>query len=263
MNKNALLIAGFDPSAGAGLLMDIKVFSAIGIYAFAVPTAIVEENTDTVNRITAVKPSVLMGQLRILLEYSDVNGVKIGMLYYDKTAGLIKDVIRRYKLKNIVLDPIISSSSGASLLEGNAKGAINALLPFCTIVTPNISEASAISGIEIGNKDDILRSAKYFIDNGAMAVVIKGGHFVQKGLDLYMDHKQYVFLEAKAVNKDVHGTGCIMSSAITAYLIKGYDKLDAVKKAKLFTLDVIKHSRKVSPSLRRYVGIPNIKQKNI
>ncbi len=263
MIKKGLIVAGFDPSAGAGLLMDTKVFSTIGIYAYAVPTAIVEENTDAVNRITAVNPSVFMGQLKILLEHSYVNGVKIGMLYHIKTAKLIKDILQQYSLKNVILDPILLSSSGTPLLKGNAKNTINSLLPFCTIVTPNITEASVISGIEIEDKDDMLRSAKYFIDKGAMAVVIKGGHFVQKGLDLYMDHKQYVFLEAKALNKDVHGTGCIMSSAITAYLIKGHNKLDAVKKAKLFTLDAIKHSRKISASLRRYVALPHIEPKNI
>ncbi len=255
MSKNGLILAGFDPSAGAGLLMDVKVFSAIDIYAFAVPTAIVEENTDTVNCITGVKPSVLRGQLKILLEHSDVSGVKIGMMYSSKTAEQIREAIQEYRLKNIVFDPVVVSSSGASLFRGSAHTAVSTLLHFCTIITPNIPEASALSGIKINNKQDMLLSARYFIDKGAAAVVIKGGHFIQKGLDLYMDRKQYAFLEAKVVHKDVHGTGCILSSAITAYLIKGYDKLEAVKRAKSFTLQAIKHSRRLSPSLKRYSGI--------
>lgn len=262
MMKNGLIIAGFDPSAGAGLLMDLKVFSAIGIYAFAVPTAIVEENTDTVNSIAPVTLSVLRGQLGILLGNSRVHGVKIGMLSTGKTVNLIRETIHRYRLKNVVLDPVLASSGGTSLSRGDIKYAINALLPFCTIVTPNIPEASVLSGVEIKNKDDMMLSAKYFLDKGAEAVVIKGGHFVQKGLDLYMDGKRHIFFEAKALNKDVHGTGCILSSAITAYLIKGYDKPAAVKKAKLFTLAAIKNSRRVSPSLHRLVGMPHLNNKN-
>ncbi|MCL4469527.1 MAG: bifunctional hydroxymethylpyrimidine kinase/phosphomethylpyrimidine kinase [Deltaproteobacteria bacterium] len=261
MRKNGLIIAGFDPSAGAGLLMDIKVFSAIGIYAFAVPTAIVEENTDTVKSITPVTPAVLRGQLGILLGNSGVHGVKIGMLSGRKTAQLVQETIRRYRLKNIVLDPVLLSSSGTSLFRGDIKSTIDALLPFCTIVTPNIPEASILSGVQIKSKGDMMLSANYFLDRGAEAVVIKGGHFIRKGLDLYRDRKQHIFFEAKALQKDVHGTGCILSSAITAYLIKGYDKPGAVKRAKQFTFDAIKNSRRVSPSLHRSVGMPSLNNK--
>lgn len=262
MRKNGLIIAGFDPSAGAGLLMDIKVFSAIGIYAFAVPTAIVEENTDTVKSITPVTPAVVRGQLGILLGNSRVHGVKIGMLSGRKTAQLVQETIRRYRLKNIVLDPVLLSSGGTSLFSGDIKSTMDALLPFCTIVTPNIPEASELSGREIKDKKDMMLAAEYFLDKGAEAVVIKGGHFVQKGLDLYRDGKRQIFFEAKALNKDVHGTGCILSSAITAYLIKGLDKPGAVKQAKLFTFAAIHNSRRVSPSLHRAVGMPSMNKNN-
>ncbi|MGB9735505.1 MAG: bifunctional hydroxymethylpyrimidine kinase/phosphomethylpyrimidine kinase [bacterium] len=259
MIRHGLIIAGFDPSAGAGLLMDIKVFSAIGVYAFAVPTAIVEENTDTVKRSIPIIPSVFEGQLRILLEYTHVDGVKIGMLSNSTIVEIIQKAVHKYKMHNIVLDPVLASSSGKPLFRGNIKEAFQKLMPLCNIITPNIPEASLISGIQILSKEDMILSARYFINNGANAVVIKGGHFVKKGLDLYMDQEQHVFLDAKPVNKDVHGTGCIFSSAISAYMIKGYKSLEAVKKAKTFTYNMIKKSIILSPRLKRYVGTPLIK----
>jgi hydroxymethylpyrimidine/phosphomethylpyrimidine kinase len=258
MTKIGLIIAGFDPSAGAGILMDIKVFAKIGVYAFAIPTSLVEENTDVVKQIDTVKPSVFKGMLDILLKHSYIKGVKLGMLYNSSIAKLAMETLSYYRLKNVVLDPVLYSSSGAPLLKGNRKKIIHDLLPLCTIVTPNVSEASSLSGIQIKDKKHMLLSAQYFIENGAPAVIIKGGHFIQKGLDLYMDRKQYVFLEAKALLKDVHGTGCIMSSAIAAFLIKGYNSFEAVKKAKLFTYKMIKHGIRISPSLTRYVASPDL-----
>ncbi len=261
MIRNALSIAGFDPSAGAGVIMDMKVFSAIGVHAYAVPTAIVEENSDTVSRVTGVAPDVVIGLLGTLLDHSRVAGTKIGMVYSGRTARAVKHIIRQYGLDNVVLDPVTLSSSGTRLFADKVDDGITTLLPFCTVVTPNLAEASALSGIRIRDRDDMLSSAQYFIDRGAAAVVIKGGHFAQRGLDLYMDGKRHAFLEAKAVDRDVHGTGCMLSSAITAYLIKGYGTFEAVKKAKAFTLRAIKNSYRLSPSLKRYVGMPGIVKK--
>ncbi len=258
MRKNGLIIAGFDPSAGAGLLMDIKVFSAIGVYAFAVPTALVEENTDMVHGMTGIKPSVLKGQIDILLDHAPVAGVKIGMLCDKSTARLVGKILSSRRLTNIVLDPVLVSSSGDPLLRGSRKDSIHELLPLCTVVTPNIPEASVLSGITIRTRNDMLRAAQYFMSRGTAAVVIKGGHFSEKGLDLYMDRRRHVFLKAHPLHKDVHGTGCILSSAITAYLIDGYDTLDAVRKAKHFAYSALRYSRPVSPSLHRSVASPGV-----
>ncbi len=255
-DKKGLILAGLDPSAGAGLLMDIKVFSAIGVHACAVPSAIVVENTDVVKQTAGVKISTVREQLGIILDYSAVNGVKIGMLYSAETIRLVIQTIKRYRLRNIVLDPVLLSSSGAPLLKRNARNALRSLFPLCTIITPNVQEVSALSGISIQNKDDMIRSAQYFLDTGAGAVVIKGGHFGQKGLDLYMDRKQHAFLKGRVIDKDVHGTGCIMSSAITSFLIKGYDKLESVRLAKAFTEKAIENSYKLSSSLKKYIGMP-------
>lgn len=262
MNKHGLIIAGFDPSAGAGLLMDLKVFSALGVYAYAIPTAIVEENPDTVKKSTPISTYIIEGQLRILLGHSYVHAVKIGMVYSGKTVELIKKIILNYKLKNIVCDPVFIASSGKPLFRGNIKKAIKRLIPLCTIITPNILEASEISGIQIHDKKGMMLSAEYFINNGANAVVIKGGHFIKKGLDLYMDQKKSIFLEVKPINKSVHGTGCIFSSAIAAYLVKGFSPFEAVKKAKIFTYNSIKQSIRLSHDLKKYVGIPPILQIN-
>ncbi len=256
MIKKALIIAGHDPSAGAGLLMDMKVFSSLGIYAAAVPTAIVAENTDTVEAVIGMNPSDVKAQLRVLLKHIRFSGLKLGMLCSADIVRLIAQTIEDYPIRNIVLDPVLLSSDGVPLLQHGGAQALLRLLPLCTIVTPNIHEASALSGIRIRSRDDMVRSAQYFLDTGAGAVVIKGGHFVQKGLDLFMDRKRHAFLEGKAIQRDVHGTGCIMSSAMTAFLIKGQDRLGAVRLAKAFTETAIQDSRKISPLLRRFVGMP-------
>ncbi len=252
--KKGLVVAGFDPSAGAGLLMDIKVFSSLGIYAAAIPSAMVVENTDTVRRIIGVKTSDVSSQLKIMLEYSHFDGLKIGMLYSIETTLLMREIIKEYGLRNIVLDPVLLSSSGAPLLKRNALNALISLFPLCTVITPNIAEASKITGIDIHDKKDMLRAARYFIDSGAQGVVIKGGHFVQKGLDLYMDRKQHAFLRSRVIRKDVHGTGCILSSAIASFLIKGHDKLEAVKLAKAITFKAINKSYRLSSSLKRHTS---------
>ncbi len=128
--KKGLIIAGYDPSAGAGLLMDIKVFSSLGIYAAAIPSAIVVENTDTVKRIIGVKESVVMDQLGLILDYTRIDGIKIGMVYSTETVHLILDTIKRHRLRNVVLDPILLSSSGTSLLKHAALNALHSLFPF-------------------------------------------------------------------------------------------------------------------------------------
>jgi hydroxymethylpyrimidine/phosphomethylpyrimidine kinase len=241
--------------------MDIKIFSTIGVYAFAVPTAIVEESTDTVRSMTGMRPSVLRGQLDILLDHAPVAGVKIGMLFNMSTARLIGTILSRRRLTNIVLDPVLVSSSGAPLVRDSRKDSIRALLPLCTVVTPNIPEASDLSGITIRTKNDMLRAAHYFITRGTAAVVIKGGHFAEKGLDLYMDRRRHVFLKARRLRTDVHGTGCSLCSAITAYLIRGHAPLDAVRKAKALTHQIIRNSRTVSPALHRFVAMPVVPAK--
>ncbi|MCL5791869.1 MAG: bifunctional hydroxymethylpyrimidine kinase/phosphomethylpyrimidine kinase [Deltaproteobacteria bacterium] len=254
MSRNALIIAGFDPVAGAGLLMDIKVLTSAGIHASAIPTALVIENTDVVKDVVPIKTHTIKKLIDISLSNTKMHGMKIGMLYSKENINLVKDVINTYKLKNVVLDPVLVSSSGSKLLNYDALKSLYALIPLCSIITPNIHEAKIITKINIESKDDMIRAGKYFLNQGVPAVVIKGGHFILKATDLYMDKKQHIFLKANAINKDVHGTGCIFSSAITAYLIKGYDTMEAVKNAKLLTSRYIKGSYKLSYNFKRYVG---------
>lgn len=254
-NRQGLIIAGLDPSAGAGLLMDVKVFAAAGIHACAVPSALVVENTDRVRRTTAVDTATIRDQIGIILGSINIQGVKLGMLYSAAVIRLVMRAIKKYSLKNVVLDPILLSSSGSHLLEPGAVQALRSLFPLCTVVTPNIQEASFLSGINITDKDGLFRAARYFLDCGAGAVVIKGGHFTEKGLDLYMDRKRHDFLRGRVVRRDVHGTGCILSSAITSFLIRGYGTLESVRRAKTFTEAAMRNSRRLSSSLKRYVGM--------
>ncbi|MCL5277022.1 MAG: bifunctional hydroxymethylpyrimidine kinase/phosphomethylpyrimidine kinase [Deltaproteobacteria bacterium] len=256
MIRKGLIIAGHDPSGGAGLLMDTKVFSSLGIYAAAVPTAIVVEDTDRVQAVIGVETPDVGAQLRIMLRHVRFDGTKIGMLCSARTIELLVRTIERHNLRNVVLDPVLLSSGGVPLLGHRDSGALLPLFPLCTVVTPNVHEASALSGIRIRSRDDMVCAARYFMEAGAGAVVIKGGHFVQKGLDLYMDRKHRAFLEGTAIDRDVHGTGCILSSAIAAFLIKGYGAPQAVRLAKTFTEAAIKNSLRLSTSLKRYVGMP-------
>ncbi len=240
----ALTIAGLDPSGGAGILADVKTFSALGVFGMAAITSVTAQNTKAVLGIHDVPEEMIKLQIKAVAEDIGIDAAKTGMLH---TASIIKAVAEEIENFDfpLVVDPVMIAKSGAELMKADARDAlIKYLLPRAKIVTPNIPEAEALTRIKIRSIDDAKKVAKIITEKyGCEAVVIKGGHLTgEKSIDiLYYNGEFYTFEMPRIETKNTHGTGCTYSAVITAELAKGKSLVDAVKTAKVFTYLAIKY----------------------
>mgnify|MGYP001569028352 FL=1 len=241
--KSALTIAGSDPTGGAGLQADIKVFRAFGVHGLSVASVLTAQNTEGVTSILPVDKNFFAEQLNILLNDITPDAVKTGMLYSRQLVGAVAETIRRYSLKNLVIDPVTVSSSGVSLVEDGTLDAIREqLFPLAKVITPNIYEASVLTGISIENVTDMEEAAKELKKMGTENVVITGGHLEGEALDLYYDGFSFFRLESAKREGEYHGTGCAFSAAIAAMLALGYTSFESTKKAKEFINEAIRNA---------------------
>ena len=234
--KTALSIAGSDSCGGAGIQADIKTMTLNGVYAMSAITALTAQNTTGVRSIQDSSPEFLKDQIDAVFEDIFPDAVKIGMV---SSAELIKVIAERltfYKAKNIVVDPVMVATSGASLIRTEAVSALEKeLIPIAYLVTPNIPEAEMLTGNKIVTRDDMQKSAKQIAEAYGCNVLLKGGHSVNDASDLLYSDGQAQWLEGKKINNpNTHGTGCTLSSAIASNPAKGYDLADSVKRAKEF-----------------------------
>lgn len=232
--KKALTIAGFDPSGGAGLQADLKVFHSLGVYGLSVVSSLTAQNTEGVSSILPVDAEFIKKQLTVLLSDIKPDAVKIGMLYAESNVKAVADIIKKYSLGNIVIDPVILSSSGMRLAERNAVAAIRRkIFPFCKVITPNIHEASSICGIRIKTIADMEKAALCLKDYGPENIIVTGGHIEHTAVDIFYNGN-FHYLEGKKISGEYHGTGCTFSAAIAAFLARGNSALKAAKLAKEF-----------------------------
>lgn len=240
--KTALSIAGVDPSGGAGIAADIKTMTMNGVYAMSVVTALTAQNTTGVAGIWECEPEFLKQQLDAV--FSDIfpDSVKIGMMSSKKLIKVIADRLKYYKGKNIVIDPVMVSTSGSALMENDALAVMTEeLFPLATVITPNIPEAEILSGMSILNSDDVIKCAEFIGEKYDCSVLLKGGHNVNDANDLlYFNGEVYWFYGKKIENPNTHGTGCTLSSAIAANLAKGFTIFESVKMAKEYISDALK-----------------------
>ena len=232
---NAVLtIAGSDSGGGAGIQADLKTFSALGVFGKTIITSITSQNTFGVQSTYDLPTSVIREQFQAISADKKCRAVKIGMLGNEETVFLISKMIKKNRLKNIVIDPIVSSSSGKRLLtRGGVKALKELLLPLASLVTPNIREAELLSGLKIKSLADRKRAARIILKTGVRAVLITGGHLKGNPDDLLLDEKGFqVFSSGRLSKSDVHGTGCVFSSAIAAELGLGVSLRSAVQKTK-------------------------------
>ena len=234
--KTALSIAGSDSCGGAGIQADLKTMTMNGVYAMSAITALTAQNTTGVRSIQDSSPEFLKDQIDAVFEDIFPDAVKIGMV---SSAELIKVIAERltfYKAKNIVVDPVMVATSGASLIRTEAVSALEKeLIPIAYLVTPNIPEAEMLTGNKIVTRDDMQKSAKQIAEAYGCNVLLKGGHSVNDASDLLYSDGQAQWLEGKKINNpNTHGTGCTLSSAIASNLAKGYGLADSVKRAKEF-----------------------------
>lgn len=242
--KKVLTIAGSDCSGGAGIQADLKTFSAHGVYGMSVITAVTAQNTQGVFAVEDISRGVIAKQIEAIFDDIEVDGVKIGMVSQVETIEAIVEQLRRYSPHNVVLDPVMVSKSGYHLLNPVAEAAlIKELLPIALVVTPNIPEAEVMTNRSIHTLKQMEDSAKALYQMGAKNVLLKGGHLENEATDILYDGQEFSYFPSIRIEtNNTHGTGCTLSSAITANLALGYTLYQSVLQAKEYITIAIQHS---------------------
>ncbi len=221
IKSKVLIIAGSDSSGGAGIQADVKTVTALGSYAMTAITAVTCQNTIGIKAINSIPTENLKKQITMVLDDIGANAVKIGMLHNVSSIQCVYKILKKYKLSNIVLDPVMIAKGGAKLTNNNSiKYLKKLLLPLCSVITPNIPEAEILTGYTILNKSDMIKAAKKIISMGAENVLLKGGHLKNKMIfDILVSKKAIkIFPKRKVKTKHTHGTGCTLSSALATCL---------------------------------------------
>ncbi len=232
--KTALTIAGSDSSGGAGVQADLKTMLANGVYGMSAITALTAQNTMGVTAISEVTPDFLGKQLDAVFTDIFPDAVKTGMVANVELIEIIAEKLRFYKAENIVVDPVMVSTSGARLISENAITVLKEkLLPIASVITPNIPEAEVLSGMKITNKSDMEKTAEYISKTFCCPVLLKGGHSIGDANDLFYENGKITWFEGKHIdNTNTHGTGCTLSSAIASNLAKEHDLKSSINIAK-------------------------------
>jgi len=248
-----LSIAGSDPSGGAGIQADLKVFHALGAYGMAVPAAITVQNSRGVSAAYAIGPRAFTEQLEALVADIRPDAVKTGMLLTPRAVRTVADAVRKHRIGNLVVDPVIRSSSGRVLLRPAALGVLKKeLLPLALIVTPNIAEAEALSGRAIAGDEDRDHAAGLIMDLGPRYVLIKGGHRTGPAVDTLYGGTTVLELSTERLPGAFHGTGCALSSALAVFIAQGLPVEKAVEKAKRFVEKLLRKAVRVGEGRTRY-----------
>jgi hydroxymethylpyrimidine/phosphomethylpyrimidine kinase len=242
----ALTIAGSDSGGGAGIQADLKTFSALGVFGMTAVTAVTVQNTKGVSGYEELSPSTVAEQIRAVASDIGVDAAKTGMLASAGIIGAVAMAVADTAIPNLVVDPVFMSKHGHPLLADDAVDALRSrILPLATLVTPNLPEAAGLAGVHVASTDDMVRAAEVILEFGPNAVLVKGGHLTgsARADDLFFDGERHEWMRAPRIDTpNTHGTGCVLSSAITAYLARGEDLLDAVRKGKVFVTEAIRHA---------------------
>jgi hydroxymethylpyrimidine/phosphomethylpyrimidine kinase len=227
-----LTIAGLDPSGGAGIIADIETLTSFGCVPAAVITSITFQNSTGISGALHQSGETVRRQLDAVFSEFDVAAIKIGMLPTAEVVNAVVATLSSAKPTNVVIDPVIRSTSGFDLVDDDAIGALPALFPLAGLVTPNIPEAERLTGIKIATEQDISAAAQDFRSRGARNLLIKGGHFETNSNIardfLFSGEKVTIFEGPRVGDPNVRGTGCRLSSAIAANLALGSSLEDAV-----------------------------------
>ena len=246
----ALTIAGSDSGGGAGVQADLKTFAALGVHGTSAITCVTAQNPHAVTAIQAIRGPIVEAQIEAAFAGFKPGAVKTGMLY---SADLIRIVARHRSARPgipWIVDPVMVATSGARLLRPSALRALTeALLPICTLVTPNLAEACVLTGEDLRDVEDLRRAARQLHDRFGCAVLVKGGHLPgPEAVDLFQDGRDELLLTAPRVRgRSTHGTGCTYSAAITDYLALGSSLPLAVQLAKDYITRALSQARRIGP----------------
>lgn len=244
-----LTIAGTDPSGGAGIQADLKTFSALGCYGMSVITALVAQNTQGVRAIHSVPPSFVNEQLIAVMEDIRPGAIKIGMVHTPELVEVIAATLKQYPDIPVVFDPVMIATSGHRLIEEpTVEAIIKQLFPLVAIITPNMDEASFLINEKIETVDDMKAAGEKIMKLGCNSILLKGGHLKSEKLtSLLFDESGLTatYESDRIETKNVHGSGCTLSSAIAAYIARGGKPAAAVSLAQEYINGAIFHGRDV------------------
>jgi len=243
-HPRALTIAGSDSGGGAGIQADLKTFAALGVYGMSAITSVTAQNTVEVRCIRDLPPDVVAAQIDAVLEDIGADAVKTGMLSSVAIIEAVADSLQRFKVLQLVVDPVMVSKSGAALLQADAQDALKKLLlPMALLLTPNIPEAEVLSGKKIRNAGELFDAAEIICDMGVKNLLIKGGHLPgEEVADYFFGEVVSCFSAERIHTKNTHGTGCTLSAAICAYLAKGLGLEEAIAEAGEYLQGCIAHA---------------------
>ena len=241
--KNVLTIAGSDCSGGAGIQADLKTMCALGVYGMSAVTAVTVQNTQKVYAVQEMSPAIVAGQIDAVMDDIPVDAVKIGMMANAGNIRVIHDRLLARRTANIVLDPVMISKSGCSLLDREAEDELRRLIPAADLVTPNMMEAGALAGMKVTDRDAMREAARAIAGLGAKNVLVKGGLLEGDADDLLLLDGVEEWLRSPRVDTgNIQGTGCSLSSAIACHLARGETLRAATEKAKAFVTRALRDS---------------------
>jgi len=254
--KNILTIAGFDPTGGAGITIDLNVFQNNGIHGLAIPTCTVVQGPFGVSKIYPTPYDTFSYMLKELKDIK-IDTIKIGVLYDEQYIERILDFIDdKRKDVSIVLDPVLQSKNQIELLK--QKGILKlkeSLMPYVTVITPNIYEAEVLTGINIKDVRNMEKVALSLNAMGAKSVVVKGGHIQGKPVDLLFDGKETATYTRERIYKDIHGTGCVFSSLLASHICAGYSIKEAFFEAEYQLDELLKQSYRITSDGYYYMSL--------
>ncbi len=239
-----LIIAGSDSGGGAGIQADLKTVSALGAFGMTAITALTAQNTTGVYGVIEMPPEFVAQQIEVCVTDIGCDAVKTGMLANAEIIEAVSEQVCKHNLQPLVVDPVMIAKSGAPLLRPEAVDALKTkLFPLATVITPNLHEAKALTGMEIPSLGEMKEAAKRLHEFGVKFVIVKGGHLegMPESIDILYDGNEFTeFKSPRYETKNTHGTGCIFASAIAAGLASGLDIKSAVKQAKEFITAAIR-----------------------
>jgi hydroxymethylpyrimidine/phosphomethylpyrimidine kinase len=249
--KIALTIGASDPTSGAGIQMDLKVFHSLKIYGISIITAVTAQSTSEFFLTYPMPVEVIEAQFETLLRDMKPDGAKTGMFYSKEALLCVIEKIKKFNIKNFVVDPVIISTLGAKLIEDEALKILKEqLIPLSMAVTANIPEAETITGVKIEKVDDVYQALKKLYEMGTSLAIVKGGHFKEKTVDILYDGENFYKAEDEKYCGEFHGTGCAFSSAFLSFLCLGYEPDEALMNTKNFVKNAIKNALKLGHGMR-------------
>ncbi|HXG48661.1 MAG TPA: bifunctional hydroxymethylpyrimidine kinase/phosphomethylpyrimidine kinase [Methylomirabilota bacterium] len=244
-----LSIAGSDSGGGAGIQADLKTFFALNVHGTAAVTCTTAQNPRRITEVQPVRPRHLRHQMDAVFSELPPLACKTGLLFSSSLIRTVAETFENRRCPCLIIDPVMIATSGATLLSSRARETLlDRLLPLATLITPNLDEAAALTGLRLRQPEDLRKAARQLADRFGCAVLVKGGHLrgLDEAVDLYFDGRTELLLSAPFVRGvSTHGTGCTYSAAIAAFCARGKSMSDAVRLAKVYVTGAIAHSRRI------------------